>query len=271
MIYTNRYDSFFGKQADEDGRITLNFDSYDSIEVYPFETEEGEILYEVSESSLSIYDVAQLCKCEVVLAHIKSGRIWEDNIEIIKRTPQTIETLYEVSSYGAYWHCKSNYIVFSSVEEIKMYYLKHSRKILSEINLILPNKLPFNSSQYLQKIDEIIEDKIINEWGKEPSFSGHYDSNFQYVMTPKSGLAQLNTYRNEKLYKLLRLLDNVESDLNFYRKELLLAKYILIGKSDVKSNDLELCPLSSECLDEYDSYPPYGESSHKCFLAMLPR
>lgn len=136
MDHINSYDSFFEKKTNEDGYITLDFDDGQSIEVFPFETEEGEVLYEVCllGSDPSIYDVAKLCNCKVVLAHIKSGTIWEDDIEIIKNTPQAIETLYEVSSYGAYWYCRSNYTVFSTVEEIKMYYLNYSRKNYQKSN-----------------------------------------------------------------------------------------------------------------------------------------
>lgn len=273
MIYPNRYDSFFEKESNEDGNITLNLVDNLSIEVFPFETIDGEVLYEVSpmNSALSIYEIAELCKCKVVLAHIKSDTIWKGDIEIIKRTPQTIETLYEVSDYGAYWQCRSKYTVFSSVEEIKMFYLRKSRKILSEMDFILPNNLPFSSSQYLNKISDIIENKISNEWGNLSSlFSGHYDSNLQYVPNNKIELTKLATYRNKELHNLLFKLDKIESSFKLYSEEIKSAKYILIGTSDIKEENLELCPLSSDCLDEYDGFS-YGETSHKCFLAMSPQ
>ncbi len=188
---------------------------------FPFETIEGDILYEVvsMDSALSIYDIAKLCKCEVGLAHVKTGRIWEGDVEIIKHTPQTIETFYEVRDYGAYWCCRSKFTVFSGVEEIKMFYLKQSRKILSEIDFVLPNNLPFSSTQYLNKISDIIEHKISNEWGISSLFRGHYDSNLQYIPNNKIKLTKLNTYSNEKLYNLLRLLDNIESRRNFIVKK----------------------------------------------------
>lgn len=229
-------------------------------------------MYEVEpdNSGLSIYDIAKMFKCEVVLVHVKNGNIWDSDIEIIKQTPQAIETLYEVSSYGAYWHCISKYILFSSVEEIKKYYLEHSRKILSGIELTLPDNLPFNSSHYIKKIGDIIEHKISNEWDNLSLFRGHYDSNFQYVPNNKIELIKLNTYSNKKLYNLLRLLDHIESSLELYSKEIKSAKYILTGTSDIKEDNFELFPLTSDCLSVYDEYSN-GETSHKCFLAMSPQ
>ena len=272
MIYPNSFDPFFGKKTDEDGYLTLKWDDNLSAEVSPFETEDGEVLYEVISmgSALSIYDIAKLCKCEVVLAHVKNGRIWEGDVEIIKQTPQAIETLYEVSNYGAHWCCRSKYTVFSSVEEIKMFYLRQSREILSEIDLNLPNNLPFSSSQYLNKISDIIEHKISNEWGNPSLFRGHYDSNLQYIPNNKIELTKLNTYRNEKLYNLLFILEQIELEFELYSKEIKSAKYILTGTSDIKEDNFELFPLTSDCLSVYDEYSN-GETSHKCFLAMSPQ
>ena len=101
-------------------------------------------------------------------------------------------------------------------------------------------------------------------------FRGHYDSNFQYVPNNKIELIKLNTYSNKKLYNLLRLLDHIESSLELYSKEIKSAKYILTGTSDIKEDNFELFPLTSDCLSVYDEYSN-GETSHKCFLAMSPQ
>lgn len=68
------------------------------------------------------------------------------------------------------------------------------------------------------------------------------------------------------------MLDNVESQFEFEREEILSAKYFLIGTSDIKNKkeNLELWPLSSNCVSVYDEYSN-GETSHKCFLAMSPQ
>lgn len=48
MIYPNSYDSFFGKESNEYGNITLILGDNLSVKVFPFETIEGEVLYDVS-------------------------------------------------------------------------------------------------------------------------------------------------------------------------------------------------------------------------------
>lgn len=66
---------FFEKESDEYGYITLSFANGQSVEVSPFETKDGKILYEVEpdNSGLSIYDIAKMFKCEVVLVHVKTA------------------------------------------------------------------------------------------------------------------------------------------------------------------------------------------------------